>query len=205
MMIKLASLLSIFSSADGAVAVSNASCLFSRPKKLIHLANVYCRGRENVIMECAAYTNTLSAGISVMREVDVAAVMCQVPNTPAPPTQPETPQPDLTTHRAAGASSSHAPVVHSAKEPSSTKVFCHSSTPVVVQPSSSIREQSRALTPAVYQSSTITAPSPSSSSVVPAQQQSTSSQQMMMVLQSSVVTAVFMGLIFLMLLLLMGR
>ena len=194
------SLLSVLSSADSAVAISNASCLFSRPKKLIHLANVYCRGRENVIMECAAYTNTLSAGINVMREVDVAAVMCKVPATP--PTQPETPQPDL---RTAGASSSHAPVVHSAKEPSSTKVFCHSSTPAVVQPSSSIREQSRAhhsLTPAVYQSSAVAAPSPS---VAPAQQQSTSSQQMMMVLQSSVVTAVFMGLIFLMLLLLLGR
>ena len=63
--------------ADG-VAVHNASHLYSRPKKLIHLANVFCRGSENVISECASYTNTPSAGINMMEEVQVAAVICPV-------------------------------------------------------------------------------------------------------------------------------
>ena len=60
-------------------------------KKLIHLANVFCRGSENVISECASYTNTLSAGINMMEEVDVAGVVC----LPAAVVQPSNTAPAL--------------------------------------------------------------------------------------------------------------
>ena len=33
-----------------------------------------------MIMECASYINTLSAGINMMKEVDVAGVVCQLPS-----------------------------------------------------------------------------------------------------------------------------
>ena len=57
---------------DG-VAVHNASHLYSRPKKLIHLAKVFCTGRENVISECALFTTSPSAAINKMNEAECGA------------------------------------------------------------------------------------------------------------------------------------
>ena len=176
-------------------------------------------------MECASYINTLSAGINMMKEVDVAGVVCQVPS-PATPNPETPPMQDSSTPAAASAgvltsSTLQGPAVHhmsstpaaGVKQPSSSKVFCRSSTPAVVQPSSSVvGGQSRTRhysTPAaaVHQSSStaVVAQSPTPVVVPDGQQQTSSSQQMMMVLQSSVATAVFMGLIFFMFLLLLGR
>ena len=249
----------------GGVAVHNASHLYSRPKKLIHLAKVFCRGSENVISECALFTTSPSAAIDKMNEAEVAGVMCQVPSpterqvsvsqsfgvhmvyqSPSPALQQSSnftqspagvnmnpsPVPSVqlsassTAQSLAGLQMDSSPAAIQQYSTSQLPFEVSSSSPTVLQSTSSAKSSVVHMSPSspAVQQSISTAqlspgvPSPivvrqSTSSVAVAQsptlvmeQLLVSSSQQMMVLQNSLFTiSVFMGLNFIMLLLLLGR
>ena len=63
----------------GAFAVNSTSSSFSRARRPIYLANVFCTGRESGIQSCSFFTYSLTTGIDLMSELEVAAVTCQRP------------------------------------------------------------------------------------------------------------------------------
>ena len=59
----------------GAVVATSSS--FSRARRPIYLANVFCTGRESGIESCSSFSYSLTTGIDLMSELEVAAVACQ--------------------------------------------------------------------------------------------------------------------------------
>lgn len=57
------------------------SSRFGKPRKPVHLNNVYCTGSERWLSECSAYKLSLGNGRTLFNHVEVAGVSChQTPN-----------------------------------------------------------------------------------------------------------------------------
>ena len=93
-----------FLSFSGVVAVQNSTHMYKRPNKLVHLANVFCTGKEKTLSQCASIqrfkisnNNTPVSTDYAQGWVEVAGVMCQTAvSTTALPTT-DLPTTDLPT------------------------------------------------------------------------------------------------------------
>ena len=96
-----------FLSFSGVVAVQNSTHMYKRPNKLVHLANVFCTGKEKTLSQCASIQRFKISNNSTPVSTDyaqglveVAGVMCQtavsttalpttdLPTTDLPPALP---------------------------------------------------------------------------------------------------------------------
>lgn len=66
------------------VYVSDAKSLngsmFGKPRRPVHLNNVYCTGLEQQLIQCSSFRLLLRNGRDILEEVDVASVRCHKPN-----------------------------------------------------------------------------------------------------------------------------
>lgn len=54
--------------------------VFGKPRRPVHLNNVYCNGREERLTECSAFKLLLKNGRNILEHVEVAGVRCHKPD-----------------------------------------------------------------------------------------------------------------------------